>query len=118
MRTSTDIFAENLRNLLVARGKKQADLKRYLNVTDTTVSRWANGEAMPRAGMIDKICVYLHCTAEDLLADHNKPVEYEPEDILAEELRNNNRLFRLMFYAMKLSDDQLDKIISIVGDMK
>lgn len=118
MKTSTQIFGENLRDMLIAKNRTQADLKRYLKVTDTSVSRWANGQAMPRPAMIDRICVYLGCTPEDLLADHTKVVELEPEDVIAEEIKNNSRLFRLMFYATKLTDDQLDKIIAIVGDMR
>ena len=118
MKTSTEIFAENLRDLLLSKNKTQADLRRYLNVTDATVSRWANGTAMPRSAMLDRICVYLHCTPEDLLMDRNKVVEIAPEDVIAEEIQNNSRLFRLMFYASKLTDEQLDKIIAIVGDMR
>ena len=118
MKTSTEIFAENLRDLLISKNKTQADLKRDLKVTDATVSRWANGIAMPRSAMLDRICLYLHCTPEDLLTDRNKVVEIAPEDVIAEEIHNNSRLFRLMFYASKLSDEQLDKIIAIVGDMR
>lgn len=118
MKTSTEIFAENLRDMLMVKNKRQADLKRYLKVTDTTVSRWANGESMPRANMIDRICMFLHCTPEDLLTDKTKTVELAPEDVIAEEIHNNPRLFRLMMYATRLTDDQLDKIISIVGDMR
>lgn len=118
MRTSTEIFGENLRNMLIAKNRTQADLKRYLKVTDTSVSRWANGLAMPRPAMVDRICVYLGCSPEDLLTDHTKVIELEPEDVIAEEIRNNSRLFRLMFYASKLTNDQLDKIIGIVGDMR
>lgn len=118
MRTTTEIFASNLRNLLIAKNKTQADLCRYLKVTDATVSRWANATAMPRSAMLDRICVFLNCSPEDLLMDHTKVVEIAPEDVIAEEIHNNSRLFRLMFYASKLSDEQLDKIIAIVGDMK
>lgn len=118
MRTSTEIFGENLRDMLIAKNKTQADLKRYLKVTDTSVSRWANGLAMPRPAMIDRICVYLGCAPEDLLTDRTRIVELEPSDVIAEEIRNNARLFRLMLYASKLTDEQLDKIIGIVGDMR
>ena len=118
MKTSIEIFSENLRNLLYSKNRKQADLRRYLNVTDATVSRWVNGEAMPRANMIDRICVYLHCAPEDLMQDHSRPVEIAPEDVMAEMLHDNARLFRLMIYASKLTDEQLDKVIAIVGDMK
>lgn len=111
MRTSTEIFAENLRNLLIAKNKKQADLARFTGATSATVTYWCNGQAMPRAKMIDKICLFLGCSVEDLTADHNKPVEYAPEDIIAEQIKDNPRLMRLLFYAMKLSDNDLDKLI-------
>ena len=116
--TTKEIFGRNLRNKLEAKRKTQIDLAKYLGVTATAVSRWVNGEAMPRADMLDKICQYFMCTADELMTDHAKPVAQLPEDVLAEELHNNPRLFRLMFYASKLTDDQLDKIISIVGEMR
>lgn len=115
MRTSTEIFAENLRNMLIARNKKQADLARFTGATSATVTYWCNGQAMPRAKMIDKICLFLHCSVEDLTTDHSKPVEYAPEDIIAEQINENPRLMRLMMYAMQLSDESLDRLIE---DMK
>lgn len=103
MRTSTEIFAENLRNMLIARNKKQADLARFTGATSATVTYWCNGQAMPRAKMIDKICLFLHCSVEDLTTDHSKPVEYAPEDIIAEQINENPRLMRLMLHAMRRS---------------
>lgn len=111
MRTSTEIFAENLRNMLIARNKKQADLARFTGATSATVTYWCNGQAMPRAKMIDKICLFLHCSVEDLTTDHSKPVEYAPEDILAEQINENPRLMRLMMYAIQLTDTELDRLI-------
>lgn len=61
--------------------------------------------------MIDKLCTFLHCSVEDLTTDHSKPVEYAPEDIIAEQINENPRLMRLMLHAMKLSDAELDKLI-------
>lgn len=110
-RATKEIFGENLRNLLTIKHKSQADLARFTGATSATVSYWCNGEAMPRAKMIDKICLYLHCSVEDLTIDHSKPVEYAPEDVIAEQLRENPRLMRLMMYAMKLSDAELDRLI-------
>lgn len=48
MRTSTEIFAENLRNLLIAKNKKQADLQRKIaelskepkQVEDVFIKNW------------------------------------------------------------------------------
>lgn len=39
---------DELRQALDALGWKQSDLARKLEVSDTTVSRWANGEPIPR----------------------------------------------------------------------
>ena len=118
MKTSKEIFAENLRDMLITKNKKQSDLAKFCGTTEATASRWVNGESMPRADMLDKICNYLRCMPDDLLKDKNKVVEMAPEDVLAEELHNNSRLFRLMYYASRLSDEQLDSLISIVGGMK
>lgn len=110
-RTTKEIFGSNLRNLLYVRGKKQADLAKFTGATSATVSYWCNGEAMPRAATIDKICLFLNCSVEDLTVDHTKTAEYAPEDIMAEQLQERPRLMRLMMYAMKLSDEELDDLI-------
>ena len=111
MKTTAELFGENLRNQLILKNKSQADIARHLKVTEASVSRWVNGLSMPRANMIDKLCTFLHCSVEDLTTDHSKPVEYAPEDIIAEQINENPRLMRLMMYAMKLSETELDKLI-------
>lgn len=110
-KTTAELFGENLRNQLLIKRKTQADISRHLKVTEASVSRWVNGLSVPRANMIDKLCLFLGCSVEDLTTDHSKPVEYAPEDIIAEQLRDNPRLMRLMMYAMKLSNEELDKLI-------
>lgn len=74
MKTSREIFAENLRTKLIERNKKQVDLAKYLGTTKATVTHWVNGENMPRMDAIDRICLFLRCEADDLLKDHSKPV--------------------------------------------
>lgn len=115
MKTSQEIFSHNLNNMLIAKKKTQSDLARYLDTTPTTVSKWALGKAMPRPKMLDGICRFLVCTQEDLMTDHSKVAVMLPQDILAEEIENNPRLMRLMFYYMKLSDAELDKEIERIS---
>ena len=115
MKKTTAVFSTNLRNYLDAQRKTQSDLARHLNVSAVSVSRWANGESLPRANMLDRICAYLGCSTEDLMTDHSKPVMMLPEDILAEEIHNNPRLMRIMFHLMKMSDEELDKIIERIA---
>ena len=116
MTNSKEIFGRNLRNKLDAKRKNQNDLARYLNVTPTAVSRWVNGEAMPRANMLDRICFYLVCTPEDLMTDHSKTVVMLPQDIIAEEIENDPRLMRIMFYCMKMTEAEKDKLIERLAE--
>lgn len=111
-KTVKEVFSTNLRNKLVEKNKSQADLARFCGVSQTSASHWVNGEILPRPKMIDKICVFLSCTSDDLMIDHSKTVALAPEDIIAEELRDNPRLMKLMLYAMKLSDTELDALIA------
>ena len=115
MKTSQEIFSYNLNNLLIAKNRTQAELAKFLDTTPTTVSKWTNGKAMPRAKMLDGICRFLSCSQEDLMSDRTKTAVMLPQDILAEEIENNPRLMRLMFYYMKLSDDELDKEIERIS---
>lgn len=111
MKTSQEIFTHNFNNMLIAKNKTQAQLAKFLGTTPTTVSKWANGKTIPRAKMLDDICRFFMCSQEDLMADHTKQVTLLPQDIIAEEIQNNPRLMRLMFYFMKMSDAELDKEI-------
>ena len=114
MKTMNEIFSTNLRNMLYTRNKSQVQLAKAVGVTETSVSHWVNGLVVPRSKMVDKICKYLRCSSDDLMVDHSKPVELAPEDVITEELKARPRLFRLIFYAMKLSDEELDALIEQV----
>lgn len=118
MRPTKEVFAENLRNKLYERNRSQAELAKALDVSQVIVSRWVNGISMPRANKIDGICTYLRCDRADLLTDHTQEVELAPEDIIAGEIQNNPRLFKLMISAMKLSDDKLDILIDYARKLK
>lgn len=114
--TSTEIFAYNLKNRLYARNKSQSDLARHLNVTPTTVSRWAKGEALPRSAMIDRICKYLVCDPEDLMTDHTKTATLAPSDVIADAILERPLLMQLFLMADKADDDALYRCIKLLGE--
>ena len=116
MKTTQEIFSHNLVNMLVAKDKTQSDLARFLNTTPNTVSKWALGKTMPRTKMLDGICRFLVCTPEDLMTDHSKTVVMLPQDIIAEEIENDPRLMRIMFYCMKMTDAEKDKLIERLAE--
>lgn len=111
-RTMADIFSENLRNQLYLKRWSQADLAKKTKASEASVSKWCKGLSTPRPKKIDEICLLLGCSKDDLLTDHTKEVELAPEDIIAEELRENPRLFKLMMYASRLSNAELDDLIA------
>lgn len=111
---SIDVFSENLRNKLEEKRKSQKDLAKALGVTEATVSRWVNGEMYPRHAMVDRIATYLMCTPDDLTASKVRTVTLMPEDVIAEELHNNAKLFKLFLVASKATDEQIDACIALL----
>lgn len=111
MKTTQQIFSENLRRLLEQKQKTQRDLAKFIPTTEATVSRWINGSAMPRYKMIDRTCQFLMCSPEDLMLDSNKTQVLLPEDVVADELRERPLLFRLMIVAMRADDEAIKNAI-------
>ena len=114
MKTTSEIFSANLRRLLEDKQKTQRALAKYVGATEATVSRWVNGEVVPRHARLDKVCEFLMCAPEDLLLDADKTQVLLPEDVLAEELRENPLLFRLMIVAMRADDEAIARAIKVL----
>ena len=104
--------------MLYAKDRTQVALAKAVGVSETSVSHWVNGDVVPRPKKIDEICRFLGCIREDLTSDHEQTVELAPEDVMAEELKENPKLFKLMIYAMRLSDDGLNELIKKAGELK
>ena len=109
-----NVFSDNLRMKLETKQKSQKDLAKALGVTEATVSRWVNGEQYPRHNMIDRIAQYLMCSADDLTASPQRTITLLPEDVIAEELHNNAKLFKLFLVASKATDEQIDACIALL----
>ena len=114
MKTTAEIFSENLRRLLEEKKKTQKALAKFVPTTEATVSRWINGSAMPRYNMIDKICAFLMCSPEDLMLDKDRAVTLLPEDVMSEELKERPILFKLMLVAMRASDEEVSEAIQLL----
>lgn len=114
MKATSEIFSANLRRLLEDKQKTQRALAKYVGATEATVSRWVNGEVVPRHARLDKVCEFLMCDPKDLLLDGEKAQVLLPEDVLAEELRENPLLFRLMIVAMRASDEDIARAIKVL----
>ena len=114
MERTTEVFARNLRQKLEEKGRTQAMLVRYLGTTSATVSRWATGESLPRPAMLERISVYLGCTVDELMRDPEYIPTLLPEDVIAEEIRENPKLLKLFLAALRAEEDKLDTCIEIL----
>lgn len=80
------IFSENLTYYLKLKGKTQADLYRYMNVSSATVSDWCNGKKLPRMDKIQSICNWLGLEKSDLLSE--KDPEHSAKYLWVTDLAN------------------------------
>lgn len=114
MKTTSEIFSENLRRLLEEKKKTQKALAKFVPTTEATVSRWINGVAMPRYNMIDRICAFLMCSPEDLMLDSEKTAVLLPEDVMVDEIKERPILFKLFLVAMRASDEEVSEAIELL----
>lgn len=109
----TEIFSRNLRNALYMSGMTQTELAKKTGTTETSVSKWINGGAVPRPKMVDKICTVLRCQRTDLMVDHEKTVLIAPEDILAEEMHKRPQLYPLFNAILKMKSTDVELMFAL-----
>ena len=68
-RVHARILAKNLKRIMYAKGKTQADLQKDLGIKKSTISSWMTGNRLPRMNKIDMLCDYFGVQRSDLLED-------------------------------------------------
>lgn len=66
-------FTENFNKILAASSRSQADLSRYVGVSEPTVCDWKSGKIVPRIGNINKIATFFGVTPQALLGTEELP---------------------------------------------
>lgn len=61
-------FGNSLCRLREGQKLTQGELASLLNVSDKAVSKWENGQALPRMETLEKLAMVLHTSVEDLLS--------------------------------------------------
>lgn len=62
-----DIFRRNLIELMIERGYSQGDLAESIGVSDSTISRYLNGERIPSLKSILNLTYELDVSLDDLI---------------------------------------------------
>lgn len=66
-------FTENFNKILAASPRSQADLSRYVGVSEPTVCDWKSGKIVPRIGNINKIATFFGVSPQALLGTEELP---------------------------------------------
>ncbi len=67
-----NIFATNLKKWLVKKDMTGAELAKRLECSKSIVTDWLKGRKLPRMDKVDKMCLILNCTREDLISSTPK----------------------------------------------
>ena len=66
-----DIFADNLRDLLIEVGISQNQLAKETGITKSTISKYINKQLMPSLKSVINICYCLDCDLDDLIPTYD-----------------------------------------------
>ena len=80
-------FGKNLSDILYKKCINQAKMAHELNIPKGTVYNWVKGIRTPRPAYMEKLCIYLQCTREDLFDGpaEDTPAKAIPTDSSASE---------------------------------
>lgn len=66
-----DIFADNLKSLMIEIGMSQTELARESGLAKSTISRILNKQHMPNMKVLMNLCYVLGCSYDDLLPTYS-----------------------------------------------
>ena len=66
-KTLDQIISENLRTEIMQSGKSKTEIARAIGVSNPTVSQYLSGRIQPSLSTLSKLCVFLNCSADDIL---------------------------------------------------
>lgn len=105
-------IARNISNYMDSLCIKQIELAKMLGCSNTTISMWMHGNAIPRMDKVDKMCEIFHCERQDLLRDEPKTKDEIEDEQITESFTNMFKGFdasqrlRIIAYMQKLKEEQ------------
>lgn len=84
----------NIAYYLSIRGVKQAELARYLGVSQSSVAHWATGANMPDIEMISKICNFFEIPLTEILGNNGGEPFTEKERLIIYRYRERKDMQR------------------------
>ena len=63
----SQIISENIRREIEQSGKSKSEIARAIGVSNSTVTQYCTGRAQPTLATLSRLCVFLDCSADDIL---------------------------------------------------
>lgn len=113
--TAREIFVQNLRYLMEARGITQADICRELEVSSATASDWCTGKKYPRIDKMQRLADLLGVRYSTLTTETGRQ-DYEDQQRL-EALHQNPRLGLLFDRSRKMSHEDVETMLAVAASI-
>ena len=62
-----EIISRNIRDEIEQSGKTKTEIAKAIGVSKPTVSQYVSGKIQPSLSTLSKLCVFLGCSADDVL---------------------------------------------------
>lgn len=104
----------NIKRIREIRGMSQPELAELLNVSSKTVSSWEVGRTEPKMGMVEKICLALHCVKSDIVGGDDSYYLDEEAKALAQSLFDNKDYSVLFDAIRKVKPEDIEKVAQMI----
>lgn len=96
------MIGDNIRRIREEKGMSQVELAEKLFVSDKTISSWEVNRTEPKMGMIEQLCVALHCQKSDIVGgDHQM------------KLSSHERVVIIAYRQNKSMQEAVDRLLGI-----
>ena len=106
-----EIFARNLKNFILKKGKNRKDVAADLKVSYSTLTDWINGNKYPRIEKIEMLADYFGVSKSDLIEDFEE-VKKDNDRLVAiiVKLRTNKELLDVVERLVSLDKAKLESL--------
>lgn len=101
------IISNNIKVYMEARQITQTELADKMNVNQSTISLWINGERIPRMPKIDELCAVFDCPRSDFITRMQT----------TSSIRSSSQLMKLEIMINSLNSDGLKKVCEYISDL-
>lgn len=114
-----DVFARNLKKLIVKSGKDRTTIAEDLGFPYSTMTDWVNGKKYPRINNIEKLAVYFNISKSELIEDFEEiKKDNDRLSTVIVKLRTNKELLNAVEKMLSLDKTKLDSLSRLLDTFR